>query len=433
MHDIKFIRSSPEQFDKHLARRRVAGVTAAEILALDKRHRDFIQQTQNAQQERNEIAQQIGKIKAQDGNDSEVTTLTSRACEVRKQIESLSSFCAELQTELDGILSSIPNILDEGVPDGVDESKNRIERHWGEIGQLGFEPKPHYDIGEKLGLMDFDAAAKIAGSRFVVLKGDLARLERALAAYMLDNHVSKFGYTEVSPPLLVNSDAVYGVGQLPKFADDMFKTLDGRWLISTAEVSLTNLVRESIIDADLLPLRYTAYTSCFRSEAGSAGKDTRGMIRMHQFGKVEMASIVRPEESVHEHERMTSIAEGLLQELNLPYRVVCLCSGDTGFSSQKTYDIEVWLPSYERYREISSCSNCGNFQARRMNARFKYLEGDQKRIEYVHTLNGSGLPIGRTMVAILENYQQADCTVVIPEVLRKYMGNAKEISLHGGK
>ncbi|MDR1031901.1 MAG: serine--tRNA ligase [Holosporales bacterium] len=433
MHDIRFIRSFPEQFDKHLTRRRVSGITTAEILALDKRHRDFIQQTQNAQQERNEIAQQIGKIKAEGGSDSETATLTSRASEVRKQIESLSNSCAELQAELDGILSSIPNILDESVPDGADESENRVERQWGEIGQLGFEPKPHYDIGEKLGLMDFDAAAKIAGSRFVILKGDLARLERALAAYMLDNHVSKFGYTEISPPLLVNSDAVYGVGQLPKFAEDMFKTLDGRWLISTAEVSLTNLVRDSIIDADLLPLRYTAYTPCFRSEAGSAGKDTRGMIRMHQFGKVEMVSIVRPEESTHEHERMTSIAEGLLQELNLPYRVVCLCSGDIGFSSQKTFDIEVWLPSCRRYREISSCSNCGSFQARRMNARFKYLEGDQKKIEYVHTLNGSGLPIGRTMVAILENYQQADCTVVIPEVLRKYMGGAKEISLHGGK
>ncbi|MDR1475554.1 MAG: serine--tRNA ligase [Holosporales bacterium] len=433
MHDIRYIRNSPELFDKHLARRRIYDITSADVLALDACHRDLIRKTQEAQQLKNEIAQKIGKIKAGVCDDSELSLLASKASDVRKQIDVFDKSCSEVQAELNAMLSSVPNILDDSVPDGVDETENRVEKHWGEIKQFNFPPKAHYEIGERLGLMDFDAAARIAGSRFVVLKGELARLERALAAYMLDNHVSIFGYTEVSPPFIVNSDAVFGVGQLPKFAEDMFKITDGRWLIPTAEVSLTNLVRDSIINADKLPLRYTAYTPCFRSEAGSAGKDTRGMIRAHQFSKVEMVSVVRPEDSVNEHERMTSIAEGLLQELDLPYRVVCLCSGDTGFSSQKTYDIEVWLPNFKRYREISSCSNCGSFQARRMSARFKYFEDGKKKIEYVHTLNGSGLPIGRTMIAILENYQQSDCTVVIPEVLRKYMNNAKEINLHGGK
>ncbi len=428
MHDIKYIRNHPEQFDRHLSRRGVNDVSSSEILSLDKEHRHNLQELQDAQQLKNDIAQNIGKLKASGGDSSqEISELMKKATEVREKIEFFSNSCSNLQTKIQEILSYIPNILEDDVPDGKDETNNLQKRLWGNIKTFDFDPKPHYEIGEALGMMDFETASKVAGSRFVFLNRDLAKLERALANFMLDNHTTHYGYTEFISPMLVNSDSVFGVGQLPKFADDMFKTTDDRWLISTAEVSLSNIVRDKIIESEKLPLRLTAYTPCFRSEAGSAGKDTRGMIRMHQFSKVEMVSIVKPEDSKNEHERMTSIAEELLKKLELPYRVMCLCSGDTGFASQKTYDIEVWLPSYKNYREISSCSNCGSFQARRMNARFKTIEDGKKKIDYLHTLNGSGLPIGRTIVAILENYQQSDGCVVIPDVLRKYMGDTKEI------
>jgi len=311
------------------------------------------------------------------------------------------------------------------VPVGPDETGNVEVRRVGDPPRFDFEPKQHFEIGEALGLMDFETAAKLSGARFVVLKGALARLERAIASFMLDLHTTEFGYTEANPPLLVRDDAAFGTGNLPKFAEDLFHTTNGYWLIPTAEVSLTNFVREQIIDEAALPMRLTAWTPCFRSEAGAAGKDTRGMIRQHQFTKVELVSITTPEQSLAEHERMTACAEEVLKRLGLPYRTVLLCTGDMGFASQKTYDIEVWLPGQNTYREISSCSVCGDFQARRMNARYRPKDG---KPEYVHTLNGSGLAVGRTLIAILENYQQADGSVIIPEVLRPYMRGMERIT-----
>jgi seryl-tRNA synthetase len=311
------------------------------------------------------------------------------------------------------------------VPEGTDEADNVEIRRWGEKPQLDGKARQHFELGEALALMDFERAAKISGARFVVLSGALARLERALAGFMLDQHTEEFGYTEVAPPILVRENAAFGTGNLPKFAEDLFKTVDDYWLIPTAEMPLTNLVADEILEAANLPLRFTAYTPCFRAEAGSAGKDTRGMIRQHQFGKVEMVSIAHPEQSGEEHERMTNCAEEVLRRLDLHYRTVVLSTGDLGFSARKTYDIEVWLPGQDSFREISSCSNCGDFQARRMNARFR--PSDAKGTRFVHTLNGSGLAVGRTLVAILENYQNADGSISVPEILRPRMGGLERI------
>jgi seryl-tRNA synthetase len=322
-------------------------------------------------------------------------------------------------------LAAVPNVLDPDVPDGKTEQENRQLKVLGGQRNFAFTPKQHFEIGEKLGLMDFAAAAKLAGSRFTVLRGALARLERALGQYMLDVHTQEHGYTETVVPLLVNDAAMFGTGQLPKFAEDLYKTTDGRWLIPTAEVPLTNLVAGEILPANSLPLRLTALTPCFRSEAGSAGRDVRGMLRQHQFTKVELVSIVRPEDSAAEHERMTRCAETILERLELPYRRMLLCAGDTGFSAAKTYDLEVWLPGQGMYREISSCSNTRAFQARRMNARFRNAEG---RPEFVHTLNGSGVAVGRALIAVLENYQDADGGITVPEVLRPYMQGLERIA-----
>jgi seryl-tRNA synthetase len=331
----------------------------------------------------------------------------------------------ELQRQLNEELDALPNLPQLDVPEGENESFNREIRRFGQPKSFDFAIKSHFDLGEDLNLMDFEVAAKITGSRFVVLYQDLARLERALVSFMIDIHTQEFGYCEVSPPLLANDKSVYGAGLLPKFKADLFQTTSGYWMIPTAEVVLSNLVADTILTPEDLPLRYTAYTPCFRSEAGAAGKDTRGMIRQHQFGKVELVSITCPEDSLPEHERMTTVAEEILKRLNLPYRVIVLCTGDMGFQSQKTYDLEVWLPSQNTYREISSCSNCGDFQARRMNARYRCnttTKMPKPTLEFVHTLNGSALAVGRTLVAILENYQQKDGAIVIPDVLRSYMG-----------
>jgi seryl-tRNA synthetase len=335
-----------------------------------------------------------------------------------------------LRAEIDETLAGLPNLPAEDVPDGPDETANRVLRHHGEKPRLEFAPLSHDAIGERLGLMDFARAGKLSGSRFVVLRGALARLERALGQFMVDLHTTEFGYTEVSPPLLVRDEAVFGTSQLPKFAEDLFRTIDGYWLIPTAEVPLTNLIAGEILDENTLPLRYTAWTPCFRSEAGAAGKDTRGMIRQHQFEKVELVSITRPEESEAEHERMTACAEEVLKRLGLAYRVVLLSTGDMGFAAHKTYDIEVWLPGQGTYREISSCSNCGAFQALRMKARYRPIGRGQGTMP-VHTLNGSGLAIGRTLIAILENFQRHNGTVVLPKVLRPYMGGQEVIEPRG--
>ncbi len=334
-----------------------------------------------------------------------------------------------LRAQIDEFLAGLPNLPAEEVPDGPDETANRVLRHHGQPPRFDFAPLSHEVVGERLDMMDFGRAAKLSGSRFVVLHGALARLERALGQFMLDLHTTEFGYTEVSPPLLVRNEAVFGVGQLPKFAEDLFRTINDYWLISTAEVSLTNLVAGEILDESVLPLRYTAWTPCFRSEAGAAGKDTRGMIRQHQFEKVELVSITRPEDSAAEHERMTTCAEAVLRRLGLAYRVVLLSTGDMGFAAQKTYDIEVWLPGQGTYREISSCSSCGSFQAQRMKARYRPAEA--KGTLPVHTLNGSGLAIGRTLIAILENFQRHNGTVAIPAVLQPYMGGQEVIEPHG--
>ncbi len=424
MHDIKAIRENPDGFDKALARRGLAPL-AAKILKLDAEKRDQQQKLQEAQARRNAASKDIGA--AMKAGDSD------RAAALKSEIGAQKDFIAtgeeaerRLGYDLGQSLAIIPNLPFDEVPDGQDEHGNVEVRRWGERPQLAFESRQHFDIGEWLGLMDFEAATKLSGSRFVVLTGQLARLERALAQFMLDVQTGTNGYTEHYVPYMVNDAAMFGTGQLPKFADDLFRTTDGRWLIPTAEVSLTNLVREKTLDEQQLPQRFTAYTPCFRAEAGAAGRDTRGMIRQHQFSKVELVSITTPEQSRDEIERMTGCAEEILKRLNLHYRVMLLCTGDMGFSSRMTYDIEVWLPGQNAFREISSCSVCGDFQARRMEARYKPADG--KGTRFVHTLNGSGLAVGRTIVAILENYQNADGSVTIPEALRPYMGGAEKIT-----
>lgn len=428
MHDIAAIRTNPDAFDAALKRRPAYnGPWSAELLELDKASRGGKTEIQALQARRNEVAKQIGAAMKSDPALAE--TLKAEAAEIKTKLAAMEGGEGE-NDALNDALSRIPNLLFSEVPEGADENANAQVRSWGEKPHLNFanKPKEHFDLGEALGMMDFDTAAKMSGARFVVLTGPLARLERALAQFMLDLHTTEFGYTETNPPLLVRDNALYGTGQLPKFAEDLFKTTTDHWLIPTSEVALTNIVADSIVEEATLPRRYTAYTPCFRSEAGSAGKDTRGMIRHHQFWKVELVSITKPEDSVAEHERMLGVAETVLQRLGLPYRVMLLCAGDTGFGARKTYDLEVWLPGQDRYREISSCSNCGDFQARRMKARYRKSE---KQTEFVHTLNGSALAVGRTLIAVMENYQQADGSIAIPEALQPYMGGLKVIKKTG--
>ncbi|MFO0997478.1 MAG: serine--tRNA ligase [Alphaproteobacteria bacterium] len=421
MHDIRWIRDNKESFDAALATRGLAAQSEA-VLALDQRLRAAQTAFQTAQARRNEASKQIGQMKRQGGD----------ASALMAEVESLKTTIAEAEqaereasAALDAMLSGIPNLPAKDVPVGADEHANEEIRRHGQPAAFAYKPKEHYELGEALGLMDFERAAKLSGARFVVLTGALARLERAIAQFMLDLHTGEFGYTEVSAPMLVRDQTLYGTGQLPKFGADLFKTEVGHWLIPTAEVPLTNLVAEEIVDEAKLPMRLTAWTGCFRAEAGAAGKDTRGMLRQHQFYKVELVSIAHPERSDEELERMTACAEEVLKRLGLHYRVVVLSTGDMGFSARKTHDIEVWLPGQGMFREISSCSNCGDFQARRMRARFRGQ--GEKGTRFVHTLNGSGLAVGRTLIAIMETYQQADGSIAVPEALKPYMGGLARI------
>ena len=415
MHDIRLIRDDPDAFDKGMARR---GLTAASgpILAADSLHRAVLSAAQTAQAQANAIAKRIGAAVAQ-ADRHEVDRLKGEA-QALKDASSSGDLPAQ---ELANLLASLPNLPASDVPDGADESENVLVDEHGAGRNFAFPPREHFDFGPALGL-DFESAQSVSGARFAYLRGPVARLARALGQFMLDLHTGEFGYQEVAPPLLVREAAMFGTGQLPKFGEDSYRTEgdDGRWLIPTAEVSLTNLVREKILVDTDLPLRFTALTPCFRSEAGAAGRDTRGLIRQHQFDKVELVSIVTPEAAEAEHERMTQAAETVLDRLALPYRRMLLCAGDMGFSARKTYDLEVWLPGQDRYREVSSCSNCGDFQARRMNAR--YRKAGEKGTIFVHTLNGSGVAVGRALVAVMENYQQENGAVAVPDVLIPYMG-----------
>ena len=417
MHDIRLIRDDPAAFDAALARRSLAPA-AAELLALDERRRATIAAAQEAQTRRNDLSKQIGQAKAQK-DEARAQGLMAEVAALKDRLPQLEEEERATAAELDARLAAIPNLPAADVPEGADEDGNVEEKKWGSPRAFDFPVREHDAIGPALG-MDFDTGVALAGARFTLLRGPMARLSRALGQFMLDRLVNDFGFEEVAPPLLVRDEVAFGTGQLPKFAEDLFRTTDGRWLISTAEMSLTNIVREQILSEADLPLRFAALTACFRSEAGAAGRDTRGLIRQHQFEKVEMVAITPPDASDAEHERMTRAAEGVLEALDLPYRRMKLCTGDMGFTSLRTYDLEVWLPGQQRYREISSCSTCGDFQARRMNARFR-AEGE-KAPRFVHTLNGSGLAVGRTLVAVVENYQQADGSVVVPLALRPYMG-----------
>ena len=422
MHDIRFLRENPAAFDAGLARRGLEPLSA-ELLALDERSRAIKTALQQGQARRNEASKAIGQAMAQ----KDMATADALKAEVAALKESLPALEAEdreIGEALAARLAAIPNLPADDVPLGEYETQNVEVARWGEPRSFSFAPQDHADFGPALGL-DFEGGAALSGARFTALRGQMARLHRALAQFMLDRQSGENGYEEVNPPLLVKDEALFGTGQLPKFAEDLFRTTDGRWLIPTAEVSLTNLVREQIVPVETLPLRLTALTPCFRSEAGSAGRDTRGFIRQHQFEKVELVAICKPEESEGEHERMCAAAERVLQALGLPYRKVLLCTGDMGFGARKTWDLEVWLPSQQTYREISSVSNCGDFQARRMNARYK-PEGE-KQTRFLHTLNGSGLAVGRTLVAVLENYQQEDGSVIVPEVLAPYMGGVSRL------
>jgi seryl-tRNA synthetase len=415
MHDLRWIRENPDAFDSGLKRRGLDPL-ASEVMELDSQRRAAQTELQDIQTRRNEASKKIG-IAKQAGEDAD--DIIAEVAALKDRMGALEDQARAHEAEIETVLSAVPNLPFDDVPDGADEADNVEIRKIGDPPSFAFEPREHHDLGDALGLMDFESASKLSGARFVVLKGALARMERALAAFMLDIHTCEFGYTEINPPALVRDDALYGTGQLPKFGEDLFKTTTGHWLIPTAEVPLTNLVAGEILDEASLPRRYTAMTWCFRSEAGAAGKDTHGMIRQHQFTKVELVSIVHPDQSADEHERMTSAAEEILKRLGLAYRVMVLATGDLGFSARKTYDLEVWLPGQGAYREISSCSNCGDFQARRMRARFRPDGG--KGTEFVHTLNGSGLAVGRTLIAIMENYQREDGSVDIPEALRPYM------------
>lgn len=422
MHDLRYIRENPETFDAALRSRGAVSSSSADILALDEARRAAQTRMQEIQSRRNAASKEVGQRKAKGENADDLIAEVQALKDGLAQAEQEESDLAE---KLDALLASLPNLPLGDVPVGGGEDDNVEVRRIGEPRVFDFDAKEHFDLGEGLGLMDFETAATMSGARFVILKGALARLERALASFMLDTHTTQNGYTETIPPFLVRDNAMFGTGQLPKFAEDLFHTDDGFWLIPTAEVPLTNTAAEKIWDEAQLPMRLTAWTPCFRSEAGAAGKDTRGMIRQHQFSKVEMVSITHPDHSEAELERMTGCAEGILKALGLPFRTMVLCTGDMGFGARKTFDIEVWLPGQGRYREISSCSNCGDFQARRMKARFR--TAGEKGTRFVHTLNGSGLAVGRTLIAVLENYQNADGSVTVPEALRGYMGGLERI------
>ncbi len=424
MHDLRWLRDDPGAFDRALARRGLPPA-AADILAVDSERRALETTLQERQAERNRLSREIGEAKRRG---ADATPLLARVAALKDEVKAGEERLRELQARLESLLASHPNRLAEDVPDGPDETANRVVRLVGRPRSFAFEPKPHDELGARLG-MRFERAAKLSGARFVVLEGQLARLERALAAFMLDLQTREHGYREVSVPFLVRDEALFGTGQLPKFAQDLFRTDSGHWLIPTAEVPLTNLVAGEILSEASLPLRFTACTPCFRSEAGAAGKDTKGMLRQHQFLKVELVSVTTPETSAAEHERMTACAEEVLKRLELPYRVVLLCSGDTGFASAKTYDLEVWLPGQGVYREISSCSNCTDFQARRMQARFRPAVGGAPR--FVHTLNGSGLAVGRTLIAVLENFQEADGSIRLPGALVPYMDGIDRLEPEG--
>lgn len=423
MLDIKWIRENPQLLDEALAKRS-AEPQADKLLALDLGRRNHVSKVQDAQERRNAASKEIGQAMAS-GNQERAEALKGEVADLKTFLLSAEAEEKSLTLALEDALSRIPNIPLDDVPIGKDENDNIEIRKFSEPRVFDFVPKEHFDIGEGLGQMDFERASRLSGARFTVLSGGLARLERALGQFMLDLHIGEHGYREVSVPILVRDNAVYGTAQLPKFAEDLFQTTDGRWLIPTAEVPLTNLVSGEILDIADLPLRFASLTPCFRSEAGSAGRDTRGMLRQHQFWKVEMVSITDADSSLQELERMTDCAEDVLKRLELPFRTIVLCTGDMGFGSRKTYDIEVWLPGQDTYREISSCSVCGDFQGRRMNAR--YRKDGEKTPRFVHTLNGSGTAVGRCLIAVLENYQQADGSVVIPDVLRPYMGGLERI------
>ena len=426
MFDIKWIRENPDDFDRAMARRGLEPQAEA-LLTLDAKRRELQTKAQEIQAERNRLSKEIGAAKSRGEDAAEILQAVSKTKSEEAEAEKAAAVANQ---DMETALSGLPNMPADDVPDGPDEAANVEVRTWGGKPDFDFAPKEHFDLGEALGLMDCETAAKMSGARFVLLTGALAHMERAIANFMLDLHTTEHDLCEVNPPAMVNDAAMFGTGQLPKFGEDLFKIEDGLWLIPTAEVPLTNIVAGTIVDADDLPRRYTAMTWCFRSEAGAAGKDTRGMIRQHQFTKVEMVTISNPETSDDELERMTNCAEEVLKRLGLAYRTVVLSTGDMGFGARKTYDIEVWLPGQDKYREISSCSNCGDFQARRMKARFK-AKGE-KGAQFVHTLNGSGLAVGRTLIAVLENYQQADGSVVVPDALIPYMGGLEVIAANGG-
>ena len=422
MHDLKYIRENPKDFDAALIRRGAAPV-AASILALDENRRAILTEMQNAQARRNEASKAIGAAMAR-GDTATAEALKAEVARLKDTLPSLEERERGAGAELDSLVAGLPNLPAADTPDGADETDNVEIARWGSPRTFDFEPRDHADVGPALGL-DFETGVAISGARFTFMRGQMARLNRALGQFMLDYQTAQRGYTECATPYLVRQESLFGTGQLPKFAEDNFQTTDGRWLIPTAEVSLTNSVREQILEESALPIRLTALTPCFRSEAGAAGRDTKGLIRQHQFEKVELVSIVRPEDSAAEHERMVESAEGILQALQLPYRKMLLCTGDMGASARRTYDLEVWLPGQGLYREISSCSNCGDWQARRMNTRYRAAE--TKSNVFVHTLNGSGLAVGRTLVAVLENYQQADGSVIIPDALLPYVGGLTKL------
>ncbi len=422
MHDIKWIRDNPEAFDRALKRRGLAG-ESQRLIDLDEKRRAAITAAEQALARRNAASKEIGEAK-KTKDEARANALMAEVNDLKAKLPELEQASKDADVLLQEVLATIPNLPLDEVPDGADEHGNVEHHKFGAKRDYEFTPKQHFELGEALGMMDFELAAKLSGARFVVLKGGLARLERALGQFMLDLHTQEHGYTEVNPPILVRDDAMFGTAQLPKFREDQFRAGEDYWLIPTAEVPLTNLAREAITDEAQLPMRFTACTPCFRAEAGAAGKDTRGMIRQHQFTKVELVTITTPEQSLDEHERMLSSAEEVLRRLGLHYRVVTLCTGDMGFASQKTYDIEVWLPGQNMYREISSCSVCGDFQARRMNARYRPKGGNPR---FVHTLNGSGVAVGRALIAVMETYQQADGSIAVPEVLQPYMGGLKTI------
>ncbi len=424
MHDINFIRQNTDLFDAHMKRRKI-NIVALDILKIDKLRRDSQTELQNLQAIRNEKSKHIGILVAS-GDKGQVARIANEVSDLKQQLAQLEENEQKLSFQLNEILISLPNILSPDVPDGASEDENILLRVVGEPAKFDFNALEHYELGSDLNMIDFEYAAKLSGSRFVTLSKDIARLERALGNFMIDTHTTKHGYDEYQTPVLVKEKALFGTGQMPKFEEDLFKTTQSHFLIPTAEVTLTNFASDSIFSSRDLPKRLTAWTLCFRSEAGAAGRDTRGMLRQHQFYKVELVSITKPSESDAEHLRMLDCAENILKALELPYRVVTLCSGDTGFGAIKTYDIEVWMPGQNKYREISSCSNCGEFQARRMNAKMR--SDTHKKNQYIHTLNGSGVATGRALIAVMENYQQADGSIKIPEVLQPYMGGKKLIT-----